>query len=574
MSPRRAWILLAVLNVVVLLPGTLGLDTPAPWLALGLSVDLLSLAALVAWMARLGLHKAGAALGGLVVLALLVFEIMRLVGVFAMSQDPLLYDLGFLLRHAVVLLMDIGTLWDWLGVVGVCLLPVLLATGAAWAIHRASPTWGNKAPWLSGLAVLVFALSFLGRIHPGATRWPARFILPHMVENLSESVRVYRSVTRTQTQDPYAQMRLQPLSQAPEVRIFIVESYGELAFTEEGSAEPLRAHLRELEAALGEQGWYSLSGRSVAPVSGGRSWIADATLYSGVEVSYESVFQHLKPGFGTNRTLPAVLHDAGYHTVVVEPKDRARPGVELENEFNFDQTVFYADLDWQGPEWGWGLIPDQYTLGWLRENALAPAADRGQPVFLSFHMVASHVPWRSPPPLVADWRTLDQEPLAEDHDKAAKRKAATTKRTPDERTEATRRLGRYKREAGMQHGGQGSVRDETLSAYLQLLHYDLEAIAQHLGHETERPTLVIIMGDHQPPFLTKRMSFSVPVHVLATDPALLREFESRGFQPGLVPPDKGPAELSHQAMFSALIRSLARYDGQPAPQLHTQGVKP
>ncbi len=572
-KPWRAWAVLLVLNVLVLVPATLGLDAPAPWLALGLCVDFLVLAAGIAWARRVGAGKPAAVLGGVLVLALLAFEVMRLIGVFAMGQDPLLYDLGFLLRHMVVLLSDVGTARDAAVVVGVLVGLLTAGVGAAVGMYRASEVWAVKAPWLSALAVLAFALSFLGRLHPGATRWPARLILPHMVENLGESWRVYHSVNQTIAQDPYGDLSLAPLSRSPELRVFIVESYGQLIFERPVSGEPITQHLRELETALGAQGWYSVSGRSEAPVSGGRSWIADASLYSGLKISYESVFQHLKPSFVQRNTLPSLLSDLGYKTVVVEPKDRARPGVELENEFGFDQTVFYADLDWQGPEWGWGIIPDQHTLGWLREKVIEPAE---QPLFISFHMVASHAPWRSPPPLLENWRELAKQPLGEDHlESAEKKKKKATPEMPPSRDEAIKRLGRYQREAGMQHSGVGSIKDEKLLAYADVVHYDLEALAQHLEAEgSQRPMLVIIMGDHQPPFLAKRMGFGVPVHVLATDPALLVEFEARGFVSGMVPPMRGPPELQHQSLFPALVRSLARYDGQAPPKLHPDGVMP
>jgi hypothetical protein len=248
--------------------------------------------------------------------------------------------------------------------------------------------------------------------------------------------------------------------------------------------------------------------------------------------------------------------------------------VELENEVGFDQTVFYADLDWQGPEWGWGIIPDQYTLGWLREQVLEPA---DLPLFISFHRVASHVPWRSPPPLVEDWHALADQPLGQDHIESAEKKKKKKKdpEMPASRDEAIKRLGRYQREAGMQHSGVGSIKDEKLLAYADVVHYDLEALAQHLEFEgTERPMLVIIMGDHQPPFLAKRMGFGVPVHVLSTDPVLLAEFEARGFIPGMVPPQRNRPEMQHQSLYPAISRSLARYDSQPLPELHPNGVMP
>lgn len=572
MKPRRAWALLAALNLLILLPATLGLDQPAPWLALGLSVDLLVLIAAVSWARRAGLSAPAATLGGVGVLLLLSFEVMRLVGVFAMGQDPLLYDLGFLLRHAVVLLMDVGTFWDALGVLAVLGAVLGLGVGAGVGMHRASAVWAPKAPWLTGLALLAFGLSFLGRLHPGATRWPARLILPHMVENLGESWRVYQSVNQTIAQDPYAPYRLDPMDRQPELRIFIVESYGMLILEEKASGKPITAHLRELEAELGQQGWYIATGRSEAPVSGGRSWIADASLYSGQKIAYESVFQHLKPSLIERNTLPSFLSGLGYKTVLVEPKDRERPGVALENEFGFDQTVFWAELQWQGPEWGWGIIPDQHTLGWLREQVIEPA---DQPLFIGFHMVSSHVPWRTPPPLLDDWRELPEEPLAQDHLDGAEKQKAKDLDKPPSRNEAMKRLGRYQREAGMQHRGVGSIKEDKLLAYADVVHYDLEALAQHLQAEgTERPMLVIIMGDHQPPFLAKRMGFGVPVHVLATDPVLLAEFESRGFVPGMLPPERGKPELTHQALYPAIVRALARFDGQSPPELHKDGVQP
>ncbi|MFT5583370.1 MAG: hypothetical protein ACI9VR_000948 [Cognaticolwellia sp.] len=575
-KPWRAWAVLIGLNVLLLVPATLGLDKPAPWLALGLCVDFLVLAAGIAWARRFGVEKPSALAGGALVLALFAFEVMRLIGVFAMGQDPLLYDLGFLLRHMLVLLSDVGTFWDALRILGVVLGLFAVGVGAVVGMFRASEVWAAKAPWLSALAVVAFGLSFLGRLHPGATRWPARLVLPHMVENLSESWRVYNSVNQTIAQDPYRDLTLDPLSRSPELRVFIVESYGQLIFEQPVSGEPITQHLRELETALGAQGWYSVSGRSEAPVSGGRSWIADASLYSGLKISYESVFQHLKPSFVQRRTLPSFLSGMGYKTVVVEPKDRARPGVELENEFGFDETVFYADLDWQGPEWGWGIIPDQHTLGWLREKVIEPAE---KPLFISFHMVASHVPWRSPPPLLEDWRELADQPLGQDHieseEKKNKKKKKAEQETPPSRDEAIKRLGRYQRVAGMQHSGVGGIQDEKLLAYADVVHYDLEALAQHLQAEgSERPMLVVIMGDHQPPFLAKRMGFGVPVHVLATDPALLVEFEARGFVPGMVPPTRDRPEIQHQSLFPALVRSLARYDGQAPPELHPDGVMP
>ena len=87
-KPWRAWAVLLVLNVLVLVPATLGLDAPAPWLALGLCVDFLVLAAGIAWARRVGAGKPAAVLGGVLVLALLAFEVMRRGGTVPLPKLP------------------------------------------------------------------------------------------------------------------------------------------------------------------------------------------------------------------------------------------------------------------------------------------------------------------------------------------------------------------------------------------------------------------------------------------------------------------------------------------------------
>jgi len=104
--------------------------------------------------------------------------------------------------------------------------------------------------------------------------------------------------------------------------------------------------------------------------------------------------------------------------------------------------------------------------------------------------------------------------------------------------------------------------------------YDLRVVEDFLSRRN-RDTLVILMGDHQPPLLpNQRDTFDVPLHVIARDPALLQEFLERGFSRGLVPPANLPAQVKHEGLFSLIVRALARADGSATvPEYYANGVR-
>ena len=99
--------------------------------------------------------------------------------------------------------------------------------------------------------------------------------------------------------------------------------------------------------------------------------------------------------------------------------------------------------------------------------------------------------------------------------------------------------------------------------------YDLELLTRYL-EGMERDAIVIIMGDHQPPLLSREdSSFDVPMHILARDPALLQEFRDQGFVDGLLLNTGRPTLLAHEGLFSMMVRTLARCcsEGEPPPYL-------
>jgi hypothetical protein len=257
-------------------------------------------------------------------------------------------------------------------------------------------------------------------------------------------------------------------------------------------------------------------------------------------VAHETSYRHLMERVDTLPHLPAWFAAAGYRTVLCRPKDRARPGVQLENPLGFERTVFFDDLAYEGPRLGWGWVPDQYSLGWLREEVFPE--DTG-PTFAFTHLVTAHIPWREPPAVVADWRALGEG----DDD-------ASGFEDRDALDELGFHLHRFRRgERGLGADLRGYLREgDAAESYRAAIAYDLDVLTGHAeALESDRPALVVWMGDHAPPGIASRQSFAVPVHVMATDPSLLQPFLDLGFRPGLRPGDS--PVLGHHELYEPLV---------------------
>jgi hypothetical protein len=335
------------------------------------------------------------------------------------------------------------------------------------------------------------------------------------------------------------------------VLLFIVESYGRLLSVEPGTREAHVALLRTLTGELTRAGWHAASAFSTSTVSGGRSWIAEGTMLMGLPIRYESVFQHMIAQRPAPPSLVGFLNRQGYHTTLLAPADRNRPGAYVVNRYGFSELLTHDKLGYRGRRMGWGIIPDQYSLAIADERVLSPARARKQPVFLDFHMVTSHAPWADVPSLYDDPRHVEasEEPLVE-HGTAA--------------GTVLTRLGRYDRVAERRFLNFEHFDTSLRDGYLATVHYDLKLIATYL-RDRKDDALVILIGDHQPPVLSRSdLSFDCPVHLLARDPQRLQTALEHGFQLGLtLARDASPA-LSHAELFPLLVETLAA--GRPLSQ--------
>ena len=352
----------------------------------------------------------------------------------------------------------------------------------------------------------------------------------------------------------YAAYDTLSLDRRPSVYLFAVESYGSVLERHPDLRGPYRQLMRRTDSTLRDAGWHAATARLEAPVRGGRSWLAIASLFTGVRVDRQLLFNRFKQNADRVPHLVRFLDRQGYRTVALQPFTFARPGLPVRNLYDFDVTLYRDDLNYEGPSYGLADAPDQYSLHFAHHTELAPASE---PFFLFFETVSSHALWNyGLPPVLPDWRQFNEAegPAAAQKRALARRGAAPTEFLPDSVT-APR------------------IYDQaTPERYLQHVAYDLRVIRDYLVETAPPGSLVLLLGDHQPPLL-ETASPATPLHILSTDASLVNRVRRQGFTNGLVPTGASPT-LRQEGLYSFLVRLLAAHDGTPTPPARPKGVPP
>ncbi len=306
-----------------------------------------------------------------------------------------------------------------------------------------------------------------------------------------------------------------------DVYLVFVESYGTVALDEPPYRAALAPALDNFAATVKAAGYRLLSDRLLSPTFGGGSWLAHGTIASGLKL--DPLLNELVLN-GTRKGLPRYLAGAGYHTVEV------MPGIKKpypEGAFwGFDAHYYGAELGYTGPEFGWFGVPDQYTLRQFSAHELKPGH---VPLFAQIVLVSSHTPFAPVPPYLSDWNDAGKFATVPQAD------WARIYAQPD-----------------------WSNLDQP---YLQSIAYDLKTLGAWLARLEGSP-LVIILGDHQPPDLTRGAgeAWTVPIYVLSRDPDLVRPFAALGYGEGPAPPPRPHPE----GMEKFLGEFLAIYGPTPS----------
>ena len=475
----RAVLAVALLHGVLLLPSHPAGLRAATWagLPVELPIVVLLVVAWRGWPVRAAVVALGAAILMLRLADLGSFQ------AFGRPFNPVL-DLH-LLGSGWALLSDTVGRGQAMVAIGAALLAgvglgALLWTGLAGLAQLGGRRWG--------LLVAVAAPMLV----PGAA---TADLVPDLRERLARMARATADLRAFEAElpaDPVGVPRFAAL-EGRDVLLLFVESYGR-SFVE---GSPLAGpRLAAVEDRLAAAGWHARSAWAEAPVRGGQSWLAHATLLSGLWVDTQARYERLVAS--ERRSLNRLFRGAGWQT------GAAMPAITLDWPeaawFGYDVTLDAEGLGYRGEPFEWVTMPDQYTLSAMDRLLRGPGPD-----MIEAALITSHAPW-TPLPRILPWERIGDGSVFD----------------------GTRRDGDTPREVW---ADPERVREQ----HALSLDHVLEVVGQYVARFGDG-ALVVVLGDHQPAALLTGpdASADVPVHVLADDPALLDRLPPP-FGPGLAP---------------------------------------
>ena len=316
-------------------------------------------------------------------------------------------------------------------------------------------------------------------------------------------------VARAIADDPFAEVdeaRLLTALAGKNVVFAFIESYGRVALEGEGLSDGVNAVLRRGEAALAAEGYVAESAWLTSPTYGGASWLAHATLQTGVWIDSQTVYTEVVSS--DRLTLSGAFAAAGWRTVSDVPSNTQDWPVGRDF-YRFGTLLDATNVGYHGPRFGYARIPDQYTWKHFADHELA---DAGQPVMAEIDLVSSHTPWAPLPQLVAWSQIGDGSVFAGQPDAG---------RTASEVWEDPRTVRRF---------------------YGLSIEYALGAMFSFLENVDDPNLVVVALGDHQPAAIVsgEDADRDVPISIITKDPAVLDAIAAWGWEPGLRPAAESP----------------------------------
>lgn len=414
---------------------------------------------------------------------------------------------------------------------GIAAVLAVMYAGARWSIGRVDealriPVIRRALGALAGASVLVFAAQAVFEQLPEIPSFSA----PVTQIYAQQLVRVYdtlsqRSSTGRLPPSPQFHSDLQALGNR-DVLVIFMESYGRVTYERADIAHEVTPAREQLAAVVSRTGRSMVSAFVTSPTFGGGSWLAHSSLMSGIDVNdpdrYSLLLTQKRP------TLASFFEQHGYRVVADMPGMRQRwPEGSF---YHFDALYDAPTLNYQGPEFGWWRIPDQFSLAVLDAREIQP--EPRKPLFVMFPTINTHMPWRPTPPLQSDWgRVLT--------------------RTPFDATDVEQSL--KETPAWMDLG----------ASYADSFVYSFHLLASYLLARADHDFVVILIGDHQPAATVsgENASWDVPVHVITRNPDIIASLKSRGFVDGATPADRPISRMN--ALSQTLLDAFSGGAGSP-----------
>ena len=508
-------------------------------------VEGLAVAGLVLALSR-RTRRAAAVVSVVVGVPLGVLSVLKLLelGFFGVLDRPfnVVTDHGHLRSAVGLVVSSFGPVLGVGAVLAAVLLTVVLLIGVPLSVRRLARVV-QRRPRPALIAVITLAVAWSAAAASGSQVPPrepvaasdaVRFAVSE-VRGTARALREQRSFDAALDTDAFHAPGSADLAGlgGKDVLFVFVESYGRVAVEGPASAK-VRALLDAGSRQLHEAGFEARSAYLTSPTFGGLSWLAHATLQSGLWVDNQWRYERLLSGHRTS--LASAFGRAGWRTAAVLPADRG-PWPEGRAYYGFDQVYDSTNLGYAGPAFGFSSMPDQYTLQAFQR--LEGGRSRAVPLMAEIDLASSHGPW-APLPTMVGWEQLgDGSVFNTIHNRAGSAAA----------------LWRH--------------RDRVPAAYMTSIEYSLSALLSFIERYGNDNLVVVLLGDHQPATVVSGSSGNrdVPISVVAHDPEVITRISAWGWQNGLRPDTHAPV----WRMDAFRDRFLAAYSGPTAEATGREG---
>ena len=329
------------------------------------------------------------------------------------------------------------------------------------------------------------------------------------VSRIPVELRDQREFARAAAKDPLRDVPAEGLLtglRGKDVLFVFVESYGRVAIEDRDLAPGVDEALATGDRRLAAAGFSARSAFLTSPTFGAISWLAHATLQSGMWADSQRRYDILLES--DRWTLARAFGSAGWRTVSDSPANTEDwPQGEF---YGFDTFYDSRNVGYDGPRFGYPTMPDQYTLDAFRRLELTPGPRL--PVMAEIDLISSHAPWSRTPHMI-DWDEVGDGSAFDGMPEQAPSK-----------TDIWRSPERVKQ------------------AYGQSVQYSLDALTSWVERFGSDDLVVVVLGDHQPATVVsgEGADHGVPITVLAHDPAVLDQISSWGWQEGMNPDPEAP----------------------------------
>lgn len=384
-------------------------------------------------------------------------------------------------------------------------LSVLRVTRVA-ARHRRPASQAVAA--LASLWLVLAVLDVRGDAGTLASRDTAGYVYGQ-VSRIPSELRDQRQFAEAAEKDPLRRVPAHELLtglRGKDVLFVFVESFGRVAVEGSSFSAGVNAVLASGTEQLKEAGSSSRSAFLTSPTFGAVSWLAHATLQSGLWVDSQQRYDVLMTS--SRLTLSQLFGRAGWRTVADVPANtRDWPQGAF---YQYDHVYDSRNVGYEGPRFGYPTMPDQYTLDAFHRLELAQ--EQRRPVMAEIDLISSHAPWSRTP------RMIDQSAVGDGsvYDGMPEQLPSETDIWPSPQ--------------------------RVQEAYGESIEYSLNALVSFVTTYGDDDLVVVLLGDHQPATIVsgEDAGRDVPIAIVSRDPAVLDAISGWGWNEGLRPESDAP----------------------------------